>query len=857
MLLDEENCVNRKNNNDKDDNGKDGTKLGLKLPPSNAVRSDSDVLRPNISSIPATPSRLRRRKAGSVINDDGSRTLEFGGMEFKLDPPNVVPLSTALENLRTKGKFSESLSDSNITEEESRNINITFELLQGYIKSLYEQIPDATNGLQNISLLPWNPRNLIDGQAGNCISYTGNGTWNDGQSAVDCCQRIKRKHGPLAALIFTMEEARSIVPDELLCKLTALNLPSLCYHQANRERLLDQIALFVVEGVLACTRENSTTGTIFERLVELPSPFVRSIMAPCFFSPEDVSEYEGIPDCGAVNIFTWKHITSEIRTMSRDESNPEAAAFLRRFVRPIEQTDVYGTFPTENRTLELFGRKFKEWADAVQECPRKKRDIQVVVQKLKEATAKDPVDADGILAAMLLLKDENGDTYVRPEQIDLAAGGIRLLSKYLNELSTRFLITLELYTETAMQTHAYEEYEALVDTSTRREILPGTPLAIARAWSGHRLFLTPSFFLMVAENTQTDVRYSIARAYIGAIDFLVATGNKDKAEAALLRRRIQTFLMHLDRGGSFREARLNLMPPGFFLTQLKDARVVAQNVGVHTNDFLCIRAMTDKQVIDEVLKAHGLSPYSPLDYPCQGIPAYGTFPAAPCTNTEENPYIFMIGDTYQLFRGIFCCRQCQRKVDKREREFLENVLADGSITNEQRERLTKLHERQQDQRDRDEAYREKRKMENGGEVPEAKRVSGRATDSSRRAAVRADDAEYQKTLDAAHEYYLKDVAKGKTKKRGDSRYSDARILYAPQFTKLLERAATMFVARLGQKEVSWDLIQPLFDELIIREKDGLIKGKGGDQKTKTVRFVNERPYYYRHAVRQAVHNLLW
>ena len=82
-----------------------------------------------------------------------------------------------------------------------------------------------------------------------------------------------------------------------------------------------------------------------------------------------------------------------------------------------------------------------------------------------------------------------------------------------------------------------------------------------------------------------------------------------------------------------------------FLAQFKGARVVAQNVGLHTGDFYCTRALFNKEVIGEVLKPHALSSYSPLDYPCAGLPAYGTFPAVPCTNEEEFPNMFMIGET--------------------------------------------------------------------------------------------------------------------------------------------------------------------------------------------------------------------
>lgn len=183
-------------------------------------------------------------------------------------------------------------------------------------------------------------------------------------------------------------------------------------------------------------------------------------------------------------------------------------------------------------------------------------------------------------------------------------------------MSKQFLITLELYTESAMQ----EEYNALVDKSTRRQVLPGSTLLL------HVLVCSSSFLysvllLMFAENVTDHVRFEIAREYVVAIDQLVASGNRDPEEAAEQRRVFQSFLMRLDTGHSFGEARLNATPPGIFLTQFKGARVVAQNVGLRTGDFLCFCALSNKEVTGEVLKAHGLSPYSSLVYPCGGLRA--------------------------------------------------------------------------------------------------------------------------------------------------------------------------------------------------------------------------------------------
>lgn len=85
----------------------------------------------------------------------------------------------------------------------------------------------------------------------------------------------------------------------------------------------------------------------------------------------------------------------------------------------------------------------------------------------------------------------------------------------------------------------------------------------------------------------------------------------------------------------------------------------------------------------------------------------------------------MIGDTYQLFRGLFCCHLCQRKVDKREYQFLKHASENETFTEEQRERLTVLQKRQKNNATVIRRLGKKRKMETGGEVPEAKRVSGR------------------------------------------------------------------------------------------------------------------------------------
>ena len=112
-------------------------------------------------------------------------------------------------------------------------------------------------------------------------------------------------------------------------------------------------------------------------------------------------------------------------------------------------------------------------------------------------------------------------------------------------------------------------------------------------------------------------------------------------------------------------------------------------------------------------------------------------------------------------------------------------------------------------------------------------MSGREADANRREAAREDEAAYKKQLETASENYNMSVASGGKKKAPRKTcISDCDFKYAPKFMALIKRAdAETFVYLHAWKEVKWDLLQPLFDELIVREKDRLIKRRGGHEKT--------------------------
>ena len=136
--------------------------------------------------------------------------------------------------LCVKGKLSQALPDPDITAKESHNIGLAFDLLEDYIKSLYEAKamtdPNAAKGMEKATLLPWNPRNLSDGQTGNYVAHTIEGTWNDGQSFLQwkkqerssptsCYKNLRTSIFRGFAIIKLAESVCSIILPCLLSKL--------------------------------------------------------------------------------------------------------------------------------------------------------------------------------------------------------------------------------------------------------------------------------------------------------------------------------------------------------------------------------------------------------------------------------------------------------------------------------------------------------------------------------------------------------------------------------------------------------------------------------------------------------------
>lgn len=70
-----------------------------------------------------------------------------------------------------------------------------------------------------------------------------------------------------------------------------------------------------------------------------------------------------------------------------------------------------------------------------------------------------------------------------------------------------------------------------------------------KAWSGHRIMVTSSFFQAMAEQTSIQQRFLSVRAFLASVDLLLASENLAQQHVEEHRNIPQSFLMALEFGG--------------------------------------------------------------------------------------------------------------------------------------------------------------------------------------------------------------------------------------------------------------------------------------------------------------------
>ena len=153
--------------------------------------------------------------------------------------------------------------------------------------------------------------------------------------------------------------------------------------------------------------------------------------------------------------------------------------------------------------------------------------------------------------ALKYIQGENYSHYVHPTRQELANCGQALIQETLDSVSPEDCMVVERCTVHALQAEARGVWESSADKDSKILLLPEqySP-SLFRAKKGHCVFVTPSFFIMFAENVSIEACFWCVKAYLTLMQLLFKTGNVSKEHLEHNRRILCSFLMALDFGNS-------------------------------------------------------------------------------------------------------------------------------------------------------------------------------------------------------------------------------------------------------------------------------------------------------------------
>jgi hypothetical protein len=506
-------------------------------------------------------------------------------------------------------------------------------------------------------------------------------------------------------------------------------------------------------------------------------------------------------------------------------------------------------------------------------------------------------DKTTVRAALRLIQGENYSSYVHPSSAELARGARQKLEKIFKELPKEHVIIIERATIAALEETDPEWLPKYINMDLEMELVPGDfrALSLLRAHSGHRVLFTASYFVAMAEKTNTQARFSSVRAYLAFVDLLVASSNIANEEGQRHRRILQTYLMKLEFGDSdnndaseksnadasdndngddtessddsddsdnsnYRQARRDALPNGYCAGNRKNVVVVSKQLKIGYAEMLYLREKLGEKLTGNLLMVFGLQRSSPLEltWKCPGIPSIGRMKASPCSNDKDNDrssHNVMVGglNVDNPFYGNFCCQTCHRKFGRREIHMLEAAEArDPNPNGERMERIKYLKEQERIHLERGRLDRDKQIEKKGIDaVREAELPWSRSAQSRKTAKHEKDPEAHSRASMANREAEQKRIqAGGKKKKPGVFRKLMANKLYPPFFMNMLTQATRIWAREFGEPCVYWNDLVALFDILLIREQGELAKVNF------QVNFQGPLPKYLHVAYRTAVQGVL-
>ena len=518
----------------------------------------------------------------------------------------------------------------------------------------------------------------------------------------------------------TTQQASSIVDGSIVASIQALGLPALAVHPDwVNDWQVDSFTTYLGELFLACSLKACTTGSAIERFTLLPSEKVTKAVNAIHYLPGKLVEagcnfLKETPDDSMHLLLSWITFQSELHVKAIHSE------FLTHILQQRPKGGGFAKLYFLNQVLQT---KVADYCDSVKTSPSTKPVHNAIDELLPLLQGKSPetLDAPAIREKLSPLQDEKYSVYQYPTDEELNTGAFPEFCRLLDETPDHHSLYLERGILKSLQKNNKSWAKENIEWDSAIHIQENFHLSFLRqAGTGKRIHVSSAIFNMVAENVSEACIFRAAKTYLLYMELMALAGNLDPAIVAQQKAIIQAFLMNLEFGRGCdeqeesdkekdnetvldedvtvpedyqklyvgqRDARLRIMPKGYFWGTPKNLMAVSRSLRVH----YCVAIMLYEEMGEEnfrlLLIAHalmgtgpcwdngyqGLTPLHP-QYVCEGKPASPNLPSRPCEQFA-NTYICRVGARSEdhIFDGMIMCNRCLGGLKPWEYDMLDHM----------------------------------------------------------------------------------------------------------------------------------------------------------------------------------------
>jgi len=294
------------------------------------------------------------------------------------------------------------------------------------------------------------------------------------------------------------------------------------------------IRLQLGEAALACCYK-CITGTVFERLVQQPSATViEAIALPTFAAGKVIPHWKDhtktltvvewlkeIPPESIICLGTWNTLYIYLQGLKK------RSTFLQHHLCELPPED---GFVKANRWETAFGKKYKGFKDAIETPPQVGelnaviavlKDLLSQLEQLQESSDEDEIQEiyQKIIKALEPLQGDNYSHYVEPPLEELADGAKSLLLGQLGSTPEGGVIPIEHWSIDALKKHHKDWLDGVLDWNSCVKVVPGGRLQFCNSFEGHRVIITPSYFIAFAEKVSKNINLTMSRSFLFSYTF--------------------------------------------------------------------------------------------------------------------------------------------------------------------------------------------------------------------------------------------------------------------------------------------------------------------------------------------------